>query len=119
MRLKLIKYVISKATRERIKTYMFDIKQSSNDDDESAAARTGPAGVFVLCTNNLNMSEEKAGQLYRRRWNIETGFRALKSNFDVRTPAARSGHAAPMKVSNCIIRSCGIIIIILLTTFYC
>ena len=69
MRLKLIKYVISKATRERIKTYMFDIKQSSNDDDES---------VFVLCTNNLNMSEEIAGQLYRRRWNIETGFRALK-----------------------------------------
>lgn len=83
MRLKLIKYVISKATRERIKTYMFDIKQSSNDDDES---------VFVLCTNNLNMSEEIAGQLYRSRWNIETGFRALKGNFDVRTP---------MKVSNC------------------
>lgn len=83
MRLKLIKYVISKKTRKRVKVYMSDMNQISDEDDES---------VFVLCTNVLDMSEETAQQLYRDRWKIETGFRYLKSNFDVRNP---------MKAGNC------------------
>ena len=92
MRLKLIKYLISKKTRKGVKAYMSDMNQISDEDDESAAARTGLAGVFVLCTNVLDMSEETAQQLYRERWTIETGFRYLKSNFDVRIP---------MKAGNC------------------
>ena len=62
---------------------MSDMNLISDEDDES---------VFVLCTNVLDMSEETAQQLYRDRWKIETGFRYLKSNFDVRNP---------MKAGNC------------------
>ena len=52
---------------------------------------------FVVCTNNLTMSGDCATGLYKNRWKIETNFKLLKSNFDVREPVKTSNCKNPSK----------------------
>ena len=83
MNLKLIKYAINKSTRKAVTTY-FSNKGEPKEEDK--------CGIYVLCTNRLTLTEEQCITYYKQRWRIETAFKSLKSNFDVRNP---------LRVNNC------------------
>lgn len=91
-RYKFTRYRVNKITRKIVSRYHCDIDNRSGEDELS--------GEFLLCTNNLTMGDDDAITLYKDRWKIETSFKLLKSNFDIREPVKTPNCSNPMKQIN-------------------
>ena len=75
MAVKLVRYRVDKKTKQIILDHYGELSQK--DDSESE---------FILATNDLTLTNIQCIDYYKQRWNIEVGFKHLKSNFDVRNP---------------------------------
>ena len=71
----LVFIAIDKKTKQIILDHYGEL--SKKDDSESE---------FILATNDLTLTNTQCIDYYKQRWNIEVGFKHLKSNFDVRNP---------------------------------
>lgn len=54
--------------------------------------------TLEIITNNLNWKAATIGQLYRNRWNIETFFKLLKQNLNVKTFVGTSENAVKSQI---------------------
>lgn len=54
--------------------------------------------TLQIITNNLNWKASTIGELYRRRWDIETFFKLLKQNLNVKTFIGTSANAVKSQI---------------------
>jgi len=75
MKIKLVRYRVDKKTKTVILDHYGEL--SKDEDSESE---------FILATNDITLTNAQCIDYYKQRWNIEVGFKHLKSNFNVRNP---------------------------------
>ena len=75
MKTKLVRYRVDKRTKKIILDHYDELSKTEDSESE-----------FILATNDLTLTNEQCIDYYKQRWNIEVGFKHLKSNFDVRNP---------------------------------
>ena len=89
---KFIRYRVNKLTRNIVSEHHRNAGNATQEDETTSE--------FLLCINDLTIANDDAIKLYKGRWKIETKFKLLKSNFDIREPVKASNCKNPSKQIN-------------------